>query len=431
LEQLAASGEEDSVRDAHAAYMLSLAEQTNRLLFTPDFQRFLARLNAELDNIRAALAWAESRRAGELNLRLAAAMGPFWIFRGHYREGRNWLERALERADPVPSASRAAGLMRAGWLVSLQGEAEQAESLLIEALNVARGVGDRWSEALALLGMGIVDLQRGAAEQAASWTGQSLPVFQELETSAVAGAQFLSVAYANLGQVALTRGDTAAAAGYLDEALRRQRSLDFSWGLGDTLRILGDLAREQGEHEQALACYREGLELIHAHGDRRFIAEALAGTASLAAERGQGELAARLYGATERLRDQLGVSTMGWDRAAYERAVARARAAMTPEAFAAAWTAGAALPLDAIIVEAVAEAGQEAGGADRGSEARLTPREREILGLLANGLSDRQIAESLSISHRTVGFHITNLLAKLGVKSRTAAAAYAIRHGLA
>jgi DNA-binding CsgD family transcriptional regulator len=177
--------------------------------------------------------------------------------------------------------------------------------------------------------------------------------------------------------------------------------------------------------------------LTHDHGDRRFLTNALAGIASVAATRGQAERAARLYAATAVLREQLGLGTESWQRTRHERAIAAAREALPTAAFAAVWAAGEALPLEQAVAEALAAADPtpppetDPAGPAQAPAAGLTPREVDVLRLLSGGLTDREIADVLFISPRTVGYHVTNLLSKLGLDSRTAAAAYAVRHGLA
>ena len=122
----------------------------------------------------------------------------------------------------------------------------------------------------------------------------------------------------------------------------------------------------------------------------------------------------------------------GWDRPAYERGIASARTGLSPESFAAAWAAGEAFPMASFIAEALAvSVPMTAPHPLAGNAFGLTKREREVLHLLTGGLSDREIADALSISPRTAGYHTSNLLAKLGVDSRTAAVAFALRHGLA
>jgi non-specific serine/threonine protein kinase len=437
LERLIESGEEPTALAAHAVHVLSLAGQVRERLFAPGFDRVLAALDAEHDNVRAALTWAETAGEAEIGLRLAAAMGSYWVFRGHFREGRRWLERALVRADRTPSATRAFALVRVGWLTSLQGELDVAEPFLLDGLGIARTTGDRWNEALALLGLGMMALQRGETARAAAWTRAALPVFREIEGVEVAGPHFFSVANASLAQILLIQGHTAAAEAHLAEALRRQRALDFPWGLGDTLRILGDLAATRGDTEAALTNYRESLELARLHGDHRLLADSFDGIAGALTARRQPERAARLYGAAAALRARIGSPAGGWDRATYDRGVAATRVALTKEAFATAWADGEAMSSDASFAEVqtgaehVAEPERLAAATDPGSGAGLTARELDVIRLLARGLTDREIAEAIFISPRTVNFHVTNLLGKLGVESRTAAAAYAIRHGLA
>jgi DNA-binding CsgD family transcriptional regulator len=266
---------------------------------------------------------------------------------------------------------------------------------------------------------------------------QSLELYKELESSVQAGPQYVSSAYALLGQIALRQGDTAAAAAYLEEGLQGQRAMGFTWRLGDTLRSIGDLARDRGDLPGALAKYRESVELAQEHGDRLFLGDALVGLASVAAAQGRMERTDRLCGAAEALREQLGASVEVWKLPVHEGSIEAVKAGLTPETFAEAWASGAALPLAEVYTEALTEPGRpeervaSESAADAPAIAGLTAREVEVLRLLAEGLSDRDIAEALFISPRTVNGHVTNLLGKLGLESRTAAAAYAVRHGLA
>ena len=144
------------------------------------------------------------------------------------------------------------------------------------------------------------------------------------------------------------------------------------------------------------------------------------------------------YGAAAALREQLGAAVEPWERPARERDLAAARAALEPAAFEAAWAAGAALPLEAAVAEALADASPAlgAGGAPAGARSGRRPgadaaRRSTCCALLAQGRSNREIGDALFISPRTVNFHVTNLLAKLELDSRAAAAAFAVRHGLA
>jgi DNA-binding NarL/FixJ family response regulator len=123
------------------------------------------------------------------------------------------------------------------------------------------------------------------------------------------------------------------------------------------------------------------------------------------------------------------------ERESHERAVAAARAALDGAAFAVEWPAGRALPLDKVVAEALAitipaELPEVPGRDDRALRGSLSPREREVLRLLVTGQSNPEIAEVLFISPRTAQTHVTHILAKLGVATRTEAAAIAVRDGL-
>jgi DNA-binding NarL/FixJ family response regulator len=172
----------------------------------------------------------------------------------------------------------------------------------------------------------------------------------------------------------------------------------------------------------------------------------LEGLAGAAATQGLAEHGARLFGATEALRESLGWPLPPISRADYDREIAAVRAQLEEATFAAAWAAGRALSLDQAIAEAerfaletppaqtAAEALGQArqktsAGADR--LGTLTPRERQVLTLVAQGYTNRAIADTLVITERTAEIHVSNILAKLGVTSRTQAAAFALAQGLA
>jgi non-specific serine/threonine protein kinase len=435
LERLVANGEEPAVRAAHAAHILAFAVTSSARIDDPDYEQVLAHLEAEHDNVRAALTYAEEIGNSDLGLRLAEAMARFWAVRGHYREGRRWLQRTLTWADRTPSIIRLQTLRAAGWLARLQGDSDAATALQTEALAGARTLGDDLNAAAALQELSLVTMHRGDHDLAVEQMAEALDLFLQTEAIAPAGPQRVSVAQANMAQIALAQGDADRAAHHVAEAVRHQRDLGYTWALGDTLRILGDVAHERGDYTAALTAYRESVMLTHDHGDRRFLTNALAGIAGVAAAQRQPERAARLYSATAVLRDQLGLGTESWQRTRHERAITAARESLPPDIFATAWATGETLPLDQTVAEALATAESSdlptLFSAESSTVPGLTARETEVLRLLTQGLTDRQIGDTLFISPRTASYHVTHLLTKLGLDSRTAAAAYAVRHGLA
>ncbi len=434
LERLEANGEAESVHAAHARHLVDIVEQASADIAGFDYVRVLVRLDAEHDNARSALARLEASGVPEFALRLATATARFWVIRGYYAEGRGWLERALAVSGPTPTPERVSALRAAGWLARLQDDLDVAAAHQTEALAGALAIADRLSAAAALQEMSLVEMHRGSFGRALTHIDEALLVYQDAETTVPDGSHLLSVAHANLGQVALAAGDIDRAMTHTDEAVRRQRLLDYPWALGDTLRILGDVARERAEWQRALAAYRESVTLTRDHGDRRFLSNAVAGIAAVAAEQGRLKPAARLYGAITMLRGRIGAGVEWWQRSRHEPTVAMLQARLAPDVFAAAWRAGEALTLAALVAEAQAAADMLSAPVAPDPAPHipgLTPREIDVLRLLTQGLSDREIAAALFISPRTAGYHVSNLLAKLDVESRTAAAALALRQGLA
>ncbi|HET7055050.1 MAG TPA: LuxR C-terminal-related transcriptional regulator, partial [Thermomicrobiales bacterium] len=205
------------------------------------------------------------------------------------------------------------------------------------------------------------------------------------------------------------------------------------------LNALGLVVCDRGDHRAAVALLAEGLTRWEQDGggNREVLAEWLAAVARLAACRGRPGTAGRLYGAAEALFDAIGVLLVVPPRSLYLRHVDALRSTLGTEAFAATWAAGRALPLEQAIEEAravtvdhvAAGAAPPAGAPD--VNPALTPREQEVLRLLARWMTDREIADALFISHRTVNAHVASILAKLGVASRREAAMRSREFGLA
>ncbi len=175
LEQLAASPDEDAVRGRHLDWCLALADGAAETLRGPDQEASLARLEAEHDNLRAALRWGLRHGADVVaGLRLACALWRFWYMRGYLGEGRAWLEDALGRADDAPPALRATACVAAGALAQRQGDYARATTLLEEGLTLRRQVGDRAALAAALTDLGVVAYVRSEVDRARELHEESL-----------------------------------------------------------------------------------------------------------------------------------------------------------------------------------------------------------------------------------------------------------------
>jgi DNA-binding CsgD family transcriptional regulator len=194
-----------------------------------------------------------------------------------------------------------------------------------------------------------------------------------------------------------------------------------------SLLYLGHLAQTAGDLATAAVRYDESLALWWEEGFQPGLVEALSGVATAAVARSQPARAARLFGAAAAMREAIGLPAWLPERTLYERSLDRLRGTMSDAAFAAAWTAGQAMPAQAAVTEALAG---RAPASPAALQAALTPREREVLRLVSDGRSDKEIAALLSISPRTASKHVATILAKLDVENRAAAAVAALRDNL-
>jgi DNA-binding CsgD family transcriptional regulator len=240
-------------------------------------------------------------------------------------------------------------------------------------------------------------------------------------------------ALAHLGIVAWGRGDPDRATAHLEAARAVGRAEGYPLPVEAAARYLAHVACDAGDYARATAHFRA---IITEHRDSPQLPRTVPGVAVLTGRCGQPERAARLFGAAEALGEATGLAPALPERATYERAIACLRETLEAPVFRAAWDAGRALSHNQLLAE-IEEALTAAAGPDprherggREASGGLTAREREVLRLLAAGKSNPEIGAALFISPRTAQAHLTSILAKLGVASRTEAAAVAVRDGL-
>ena len=300
LERLEQSGEAEATRRAHAEFFLALVDEADPELTGPEQVAWMDRLDAEHDNLRAALGWALDSDA-QLALRLAGGLGWFWFFRGYLREGRAWLERALA-ASGDPGPLHAGALAAAGRLARHLGDYGGAIALLERSLELARQFQDRRVEALALHELGaLAGLAEGDTAREVALTEASLAVWRELG-DAWGTARTLN----NLGYEAYLQGDLDRAVSLLDEGVTLARAAGDRSVLGYILDSRGVVAEAQGELERATDLYQEALARAQQIGNPLVEAFALSSLAGMAARQGQPARAARMWGAASALRDAIG-----------------------------------------------------------------------------------------------------------------------------
>jgi predicted ATPase/DNA-binding CsgD family transcriptional regulator len=470
-ERLSASGEAARLFDRHLTYFLALAETSEPKLKSGEQLVWLARLEADHDNLRAAL----SRSLGTTGmgsdpavaLRLAGALAWFWWMRGHFGEGRRWLNLALAAGNEAPAAVRAKASRDAGTMAYAQGDFDQAVALQERSLTLWRQVGDTWGIAWAL---GSVSVARGRLnnrddERSIAMLEQALALFRQLEDPWHMAWCLWMLAGSRVDPLSTQRVVTP-----LDEPLALFRQVGDAWGTGHVLgslavlqmawgnlteaqqlleegttllQTIGDkrglsqlkhtrglLAQARGEIEGAAAYYFESLLLARDTGDKAAIITGLFAIGKLVRQQGKLDRAARLFGAVTavlsledraaripssspgELEHELGVVSAGLGAA---RAIATGKE-------------GQAMSIDQAIAYglSVARPAESKPSSSDGNSTLLSAREHEVARLLARGLTNRQIADHLVITERTVAAHVEHILAKLGFTSRTQVALWAV-----
>jgi predicted ATPase/DNA-binding XRE family transcriptional regulator len=352
LEQLVATGELDDARRRHARYYLALAEQAAPHLIGPEQTRWLDRLEAEHDNLRAAFAWSLERDPS-LGVRLASVLWRFWANRAYYEEGWQALMAALSAGSAALPAARAHALYGAAGLAFARGDVGQARALVDASLALAREVGDPALIVRALRDAGARRYEKGDRALANAFLHESLALARQT-SDPVLVVDVLDT----LGAIALVEGEAEQARRLLTESLARCRVAGDQLTLAYVLELLAQALTQLGQGAPARTYLEESLKIRRAYGNDASIAACLEGLAELAAREGMAMGAGRtayLLGAAEAMRERAGVPLPPLERAAVAKAVNAARLGLNAEAYAAAWTAGRRIPVQEAVRYALGE----------------------------------------------------------------------------
>ena len=455
-----AASEMNPLRDRHLAWAVDLVEGAATKLGGMEQAHWVALLEREHDNLRAALSRALEGERVEPGMRLAVALAYFWQIRGHrFRsEGRRWLETLLAARPDAVDALQAQSLNWAATFAAEQFDFERAELLHARGLTVCTLLGDRKGMALARLGTGANARRRANYAAATIELERSLALARDLSDQSIE-----AYTLRQLGVLAQEVGDFAAAERANLRALELFRGLGEWHQVGHVLDQLGEALRALGQHSRAQRAHEDGLQQLQNAGCDEGVNSSLSHLARLALARGdlqrafalsleslnreqaigmhrdlaaslelvaavsaaeQPRHACRLLGASEALRETHRTALPPSDRDLVEGAARTARDGLDQAEAAAEWQTGRGWSLAESIEAALAIAPP--------SEWRdgMTVREREVARLVARGLSNREIAERLVVSVRTTEAHVTHVLSKLGLRSRAQLAVWATEHGL-
>jgi predicted ATPase/DNA-binding CsgD family transcriptional regulator len=450
-EQLGASGEDTAIQTRHAQYFQNLAEGALPHYDGPELPLWNARIDRELDNCRAAMTWALDHDEAETGTRLAGALTRVWLttltadskaWNERVVEGLTWCERMLDRWPDQPIGSACESISGVGVMAAALGDADRArkagEDLLARARAEDYPYGAYWAHFLlgtlnrALRYLGLPGLGPHVPKSSDEANGENLADARRHFEAALAIAPTIrnpenhtSMALHLLAETAWIAGERDDAGALYGKALALGRETGNPFALAAILFGYGWLQREMGQLRRAAACLTEAVEVLVSGFDSllgmRLVLVALADIAQSA---GQARRASRLLGAADAhwTPERLDL---------YEQVAARTRSDLGEPRFTEEWSAGRWFTMDNLVGEVGDLLTAMDSGHDRPAlQHGLTTRERQVLKLVAAGNSNSAIANALSISVPTVKRHITTILGKLGLDSRTAAAAWAIRSGL-
>jgi predicted ATPase/class 3 adenylate cyclase len=313
-EQLAQAVEEDQLLNRHALEFAQFAEEADAGLRGDDQLLWFERLEAEHDNLRAALDSSLAAGNAETALRLGGALGWFWYTHGHGMEGCNRLTELLAATEGAPEELRARPLYALGVLVDQRGEPQRAAELVERSLASFREQDDRERVGAALNSLGSIKRALGDLDAARSLLEESLAIRRQLGDEARAASSL-----GNLGILAFERGDLDDAESRFLEALELDRMHGNEWGASATLDSLVAVAIERGDHERARELNREMLSSAQRVRDQELIAFGLEKAAILAAAERQAARAGRLAGASDAVREAAGIDRSDFDRAWLDR----------------------------------------------------------------------------------------------------------------
>jgi predicted ATPase/DNA-binding XRE family transcriptional regulator len=349
LEQLAAAGEADETRQRHADHYLSISETFKYGLV---MESVTASLAAERDNVLLALKWFDDH--GDADALLQLSFLPYWpwLASGAYREGLQWIERALELAGNVPSTPRVNALVAASAMAIFQGDYARAAAYVAQNLTLTRTLGDPFLVGRALHLSGLLAYRQGDYAQAEVQLDEAFRLRSEPGGRVPDAVRDSSLTLLVLGDTALAQKQYGRAVRRYQASIQRMQGSRYIWepidaraGLAGVSYCMGDLAR-------AAALYVECLDEARDRGAVVLVVSALNGLAGVAAESGKPEEGARLLGAAEGIMATLGLPIFPRDRPVRERALAALAAGLGQERLALTLEEGRALTADRAIAEA-------------------------------------------------------------------------------
>ncbi|POM23786.1 putative HTH-type transcriptional regulator [Actinomadura rubteroloni] len=414
-ERLDRRGEAGGVRDRAFAWFAGRVERAHAELASSAQPRVLAWFRDEQDNVRALIDHGIGAAADGPLIRAGLGLGRILALQGLIGEARYWSARILACRDLGGDPAATELIALAGLLAVLQNDLAASADLLERAEARASGTGDD-------AGLAYVRQAQGMAALYDDRTDEAVRLLTEatvLHRAAGADDVLVPIADLFLSVACCLGGDTATALEHAERAVAVTEGSGDLWCRSYGLLARGTARLLAGAADEALADVRAGLAVKRDLGDRLGVSLALDVAGGCLVSLAQPMQAARLFGCADRLRRYTG-STMFGPQHALLRGFFEQQAgeALGADAYRTAYETGESLETDIAVAEALAERPAPDAPGARPDRPALTPREREIAGLVAAGLTNREIADRLVIAKRTADSHVEHILAKLGFSSR-------------
>ncbi|WP_327098899.1 protein kinase [Nocardia vinacea] len=383
---------------------------------------WLARLEREQPNLREALEYClaeDSEQAAEAGLRITSALFMFWSFRGKYGEARSWIERVLTHPARQSIPDRVKALYVGCALAAMHGDLEAAATLLEQGRVLAEQAPTPMTQALITYGDGVLEFYRGELAAASTSFERAADIFR----SDRSGYLYIAV-LTGLGWVHEMAGDAKRSVEYHRQVLSITEACGESLFRSSALRDIGIAAWLQGDWSRAIELVENSLRINRRMGSPVNAALSLDPLAWMAVDGGDTERAAVLLGAVQELWRSVGNPASIVPMPQYhDECVRLARSALGSRGYDSAIRCGQAMGMDEAVSYALGEQFIDTPHTS-GPWVPLTRRERQVADLIAEGLTNKQIAAKLVISQRTAQGHVEHILTKLGFTSRTQIAAW-------
>ena len=421
-ERLNEDDQNGTFRRRHSDYYLGFAEQCEKDWFGSNQVELWRRLEREQANLWAVLDFRLTTPGESVaGLRMAGSLCFYWFACGHLRNGRYWLGRALE-ADQLPTPERAKALWVNGWVAMTQGDNAPAMAYFDEAAELAGLLDDRAARAFTQQFRGSAEQFNGNLTKAADLLEAAVEQHRssrELNSLTVLG-------HAQLAFVSCLKGDLDRAIALCEECREMSEPHGERWAVSWALWVLGLAQCTRGVFSQAAAPLEESLRVKCSMNDRLGISSCVELLAWVSVQTGDAERAALLFGAGRTLWDSIGDPLFGSAALieTHSKHETDARDVLGAKTFDELMLQGQGLSVDEAVAHALGEKPQMKDRAEVVDQQKLTRREREVSELIAQGMTNKEIADKLVISKRTAEGHVEHVLVKLGFTSRTQVAAW-------